>query len=65
MGNTVLPFQGIFVKGRKVLDAVLLTNEVVEEYRILRNKMLIVKVDFEKSFDLEYWDFLDSVFDKT
>lgn len=53
------------MKGRKILDAVLLTNEVVEEYRILRNKMLIVKVDFEKSFDLKYWDFLDSVFDKT
>ena len=51
MGSTISPHQGAFVKGRQILDAVLIANEVVEEVRQKKEEGLVFKIDFEKAYD--------------
>jgi len=50
--------QSAFLQGRGLLDSILVENEIVEECRTRNKKMVIVKVDFEKAYDLVSWDFL-------
>ncbi|CAL8157492.1 unnamed protein product [Prunus armeniaca] len=50
---------GAFVKGRQILDAALIANEVVEESRKL-NKLGMV-INFEKAYDHVEWRFVDEV----
>lgn len=35
--------QGAFVKGRQILDVVLVANEIVEEYRSSRNEGILLR----------------------
>lgn len=48
IGNVVSDSQSAFVKGKQILDGILLANEAVDEARRLNKDMLIFKVDFEK-----------------
>jgi hypothetical protein len=41
-----------FVKDRKILDGILIANEVVDEARKFKKELMLFKVDFEKSYDL-------------
>jgi len=50
--------QSIFVKGRGILDSVLIANEVVEDLRRSGRRGLCLKVDFEKTYDSVRWAFL-------
>ncbi|KAH7567886.1 hypothetical protein JRO89_XS07G0175400 [Xanthoceras sorbifolium] len=50
-----------FVKGRQILDAVLMENEVVEECRKEKREGVVSKIDFEKAYDHVDWDFLNFV----
>ena len=50
--------QAAFLKGRGLLDSVVVANEVVEEVRRKKGRCIIVKPDFEKSYDSVNWDFL-------
>ncbi|KAM2004953.1 hypothetical protein FF1_000090 [Malus domestica] len=61
MGSTISPSQGAFVKGRQILDAVLVSNEVVEEVRQKKEEGLVFKIDFEKAYDHVDWSFLEDV----
>jgi len=46
-----------FLKGRRLLDSVIVTNEVIDEEK--NNKeCIIAKIYFEKAFDSIKWDFL-------
>jgi len=61
--KTVLPkiidnTQSAFIKGRGLLDSILVANEIVEEYRQKKKRLAIVKVDYEKAYDSVNWDFL-------
>ena len=51
-------FQSAFIKERGLLDSIMVANEVVEEYRIKTKRLAIVKVHYEKTYDLVSWDFL-------
>ena len=42
--------QVAFLKGRGLLDSVVVANEVVEEVRRKKGRCIIVKVDFEKAY---------------
>ena len=48
MGETIGLAQGAFVKGRQILDLVLIANGSVEEYRV-NKKGVAFKIDFEKT----------------
>jgi hypothetical protein len=50
-----------FVKDRKILDGILIANEVVDEARKFKKELMLFKVDFEKSYDLVGWGYLDVV----
>jgi len=50
--------QSAFVKGRGILDSVLMANEVVEDMRRNGGRGLCLKVDFEKAYDSVRWEFL-------
>jgi len=43
--------QSVFLSGRVFLDSVLIANETVDFRRKERLKGVIVKVDYEKSYD--------------
>ncbi|XP_028114676.1 uncharacterized protein LOC114312615 [Camellia sinensis] len=53
--------QSAFLGGMNILDGVLVTNEVVDGWKKSRKRGLIIKLDFEKIYDLLNWDFLFSM----
>ncbi|XP_026444566.1 uncharacterized protein LOC113344892 [Papaver somniferum] len=57
----ILTSQSSFIKGRQILDGVLIANECVDSR--LRQKLpgLVYKLDFEKAFDNVNWNFLNEV----
>ncbi|KAH9734302.1 reverse transcriptase domain-containing protein [Citrus sinensis] len=61
LGEAISYSQGAFVRDRQILDAVLVANEGLEEYRKCKRPGFIFKIDFEKAYDHIDWDFLDFV----
>ncbi|GJY70868.1 putative ribonuclease H protein [Tanacetum coccineum] len=51
VGKVVGDVQNAFIKGRFILDGILIANETVEYLKRKKEKGLIFKVDFEKSYD--------------
>ncbi|GKA40871.1 transposon TX1 [Tanacetum coccineum] len=51
VGKAVGDVQNAFIKGRYILDGVLIANKVVGHMRKIQSKGLIFKVDFEKAYD--------------
>ncbi|CAJ2674496.1 unnamed protein product [Trifolium pratense] len=64
MGSVISESQTAFVKGRQILDGILIANEAVDEARRSKKKLLLFKVDFEKAYDSVDWGFLDAVMGK-
>ncbi|KAJ9564765.1 hypothetical protein OSB04_000731 [Centaurea solstitialis] len=58
IGKVISDQQSAFIKGRNILDGVLVANEVVDFIRGKKRKGLIFKVDFEKAYDSVNWNFL-------
>ncbi|GKA56638.1 putative RNA-directed DNA polymerase [Tanacetum coccineum] len=58
VGNVVGDVQNAFIKGRYILDGVLIANETMEYLKKKRERGLIFKVDFEKAYDSINWKFL-------
>jgi len=50
--------QSAFIEGRGLLDSVLITNEVLEDYKRKRKRCIFFKVDYEKAYDSVKWDFI-------
>ena len=50
-----------FVQDRKILDGILIVNEVVDECRKFNEELFLFKVDFEEAYDLVDWQDLDAV----
>jgi len=61
IGSVVSDSHSAFVKGRQILDGILVANEVVDEAKKLNRDLLLFKVDFEKAYDSVDWIFLDDV----
>ncbi|GKU91337.1 hypothetical protein SLEP1_g5224 [Rubroshorea leprosula] len=53
--------QSAFVKGRQLMDSVIVPNETIDEAKKKRKRIFIFKADFEKAYDNVCWDFLDSM----
>ena len=50
-----------FMKGRNILEGVVILHEVVHELKSSRKKGIILKIDFEKAYDKVRWAFLEEV----
>ena len=56
--------QNAFVRGRQILDASLVANEVIDYWHKRKKKGLICKLDIEKAYDSINWKFLMKVLPK-
>jgi len=61
IGSVVSDCQSAFVKGKQILDSILVANEVVDDARRLKKEMLLFKVDFEKAYDSMDFIYLEEV----
>ena len=53
--------QTSFMKGRNILEGVVILHEVIHELKTSKKKGLIMKIDFEKAYDKVRWDSLEEV----
>jgi len=61
ISSVVSDSQSAFVRGRQILDGILVANEVVGEAKKLNRDLLLFKIDFEKAYDSMDWIYLDDV----
>lgn len=61
IGSVISDAQSAFVKGRQILDGILIANEVVDDASKRKKELLLFKVDFEKAYDSIDWSFLEEV----
>jgi len=61
IGSVVSDTQSAFIKGRRILDGILVVNEVVDDARKCKRELLLFKVDFEKAYDSIDWKYLEDV----
>ncbi|RVW47789.1 LINE-1 reverse transcriptase-like [Vitis vinifera] len=64
VGKVVSSSQNAFVRGRQILDASLIANEVIDSWKKRKEKGLICKLDIEKAYDSINWKFLLKVLQK-
>jgi len=51
IGSVISDSQSAFIKGRQILDDILVANEVVDEACKHKKELLLFKLDFEKAYD--------------
>lgn len=56
--------QTAFVGGRKILDGVLLANEITCSEKSVKKELCLLQVDFAKAYDSVNWDFLGSIMEQ-
>jgi hypothetical protein len=59
MDSIIAKNQSAFIKGRQLVDGVLIVKEVVDWVKKAKKECMIFKVDFEKAYDSVDWGFLD------
>jgi hypothetical protein len=59
VGELVPNNQTAFIKGRQLVEGVVVVNEVIDYAKRAGKECLILKVDFEKAYDSVDWGFLD------
>lgn len=64
LGSIVSSNQNAFVSTRKIVDDVLLVNEVLDMAKREKRSCVLLKVDVEKAYDYVSWNFLRFVFHK-
>ena len=64
MGRLVSKAQKAFVKGRQILDAPLITNEVIDSMLRKGEKGILCKLDIKKAYDQINWSFVLTVLQK-
>jgi hypothetical protein len=59
MDSVVASTQSAFVKGRNLVDGVMVVNEVIDFAKKSGRACFVLKVDFEKAYDSVDWGFLE------
>lgn len=62
MSKLIGEAQSAFIKGRNILDGVVVLNETVEDAKKSKKELLVFKVDFAKAYDSVDWDYLMDMF---
>ncbi|XP_028053421.1 uncharacterized protein LOC114257814 [Camellia sinensis] len=53
--------QSAFMRGRNILDGILIANEIVDGWNKARGCGIVLKLDFHKAYDSVNWEFLFSI----
>ena len=53
--------QTAFIKGRQILDSVLIANEAIAYIKKKKGKIYLFKLDFHKAFDSFLWEYINEV----
>ena len=61
MASVVSKSRSAFVKGKQILDDILIANEAVDEAKRLNKELLLFKVNFKKAYDSVDLRYLDAV----
>jgi len=61
IGSVISDSQSAFIKGRQILNGILVANEAVDEARKCKKELILFKVDVEKAYDSIDWIYLDEV----
>ncbi|GJU81763.1 putative RNA-directed DNA polymerase, eukaryota, reverse transcriptase zinc-binding domain protein [Tanacetum coccineum] len=56
--------QTTYIKGRHIIDGPLMVNETISWAMKKKERLFVLKVDFEKAFDSLDWKFLDHIMDQ-
>jgi hypothetical protein len=56
--KVIQPSQSTFMKGRNILDGVVILHDTIHEMHKKRLDGMILKLDFEKAYDKVKWSFL-------
>ncbi|PNX96151.1 cysteine-rich receptor-like protein kinase, partial [Trifolium pratense] len=59
MNSIIASSQSAFIKGRNLVDGVMIVNEIVDLAKKTGKDCLILKVEFEKTYDSVEWVFLE------
>lgn len=54
----VAPSQSTFIKGRYILESVVVAHEIVHSINMSREQGVVLKLDYEKAYDRVSWTFL-------
>lgn len=57
--------QYAFIKGRQIIDSILIANECIEDYRRRKHRGVVIKLDLEKAHDKTDWKLLDYIMART
>lgn len=62
VANQVIdPSQSAFIRGRSILEGILVLHEVQHSAQFKKENVFILKLDFEKAYDCVSWEFLEGV----
>ena len=56
--HLINPTQTAFMRGRNILEGVIIFHETIHELHRKNQNGVIIKIDFEKAYDKVRWDFL-------
>jgi hypothetical protein len=59
IGGLIPSTQSAFIKGRQLVDGVVVVNEIIDYAKKSKKACLVLKVDFEKAYNSVDWGFLD------
>jgi hypothetical protein len=58
MSRIINKCQSVFIKGRNIMDGVMILREIVHDVKVRKKDGVILKLDFEKAYDKISWEFL-------
>ena len=59
--SVVSEVQTSYIKDRQIIDGPLMVNEIISWASKKKERLFLLKVDFEKAFDSLDWKFLDNI----
>ena len=57
----ISPNQTVFIKGRYILESVVAAHEIIHEIARKKEAGIVLKLDYEKAYEIVNWDFLVEV----
>ncbi|GJR37726.1 RNA-directed DNA polymerase, eukaryota [Tanacetum coccineum] len=64
VSSVIRDVQMAFIKGRQIIDGPLIVDEIIAWAKKYKNRLMFLKVDFEKAFDSLSWSFLFSILEQ-